>query len=113
LDLQLRGAGMTLTRRWFLHHISDVVPQPHGKTTEVLLPTTSGGYIPVWVRSMGEPRPWSMGLRARICAAAFVLTGRAVALQWPKDGELELAYHGKPNEPLHQAVWPVDGGDAA
>ena len=70
---------------------------------------------PCWVRAIGEPPAWAMTWRARICAAAFVLAGKAVALQWPRDGELELAMHGRIREPLRQAVQPLEEipGDVA
>lgn len=99
---------------WFVHHIRDVIGSRE-RVTQVLLPTTAGGYVECWVRRIGDPPPWAMTLRARIGAAWWVLRGKAVALQWPRDGELDLAFHGKPNEPLREAVQPLEdfAGDAA
>lgn len=115
---------MTAPQPWFIHHIRDLVGH-RDRRTEVLLQTTSATYRPCFVRAIGEPAPWTRWLRARILAAAFVLAGKAVAVQWPKDGELELALHGKPDAlPSRslrrlQPVVPVaevdgdDTGDAA
>ena len=96
---------------WFVHHIRDVIGSPDALTL-AKLPTTAGTHVACWVRAIGNPPPWSRWVRARVLAAWWVLTGRAIALQWPRDGELEFSLYGKLSEPLRPAVRPLED-DAA
>lgn len=47
-----------------------------------------------WVRAV--PEPFYFGLITRLSAAREVLFGRAVAMQWPKAGDLEKALGRRP-----------------
>jgi hypothetical protein len=75
-----------------LYKLRDLIPSPNTST-----PIDDGG----WVRAMHEP--FSEGLIGRIGSAFAVLTGRAVAVEWPQHGEFEDAMrHTDKDRQLHE-----------
>lgn len=65
---------------WSIHTIHSVVGESY---------TNQQNEYGRWCRAV--PVPYQAGLRLRLVAAWWVLTGRAYALRWPKPGELEAA----------------------
>lgn len=89
---------MTKPLPWGINHISDVVhPRHTAPQTEVTAQSATGRPVRWIVQAIPEPY-YTFGIE-RLRAAWWVLTGKAHAFVWPKAGEFELAYFGRPSDP--------------
>lgn len=96
---------MTAKLPWCIHHIGRIY-HPNGPETPVITTSKTGRSVRMWSRAIPEPYPATIFERFR--AAWWVLTGRAVAMMWPKPGEIEHALWGKPDDPRPKAVQAID-----
>lgn len=71
---------------WHIHTIDRMFAGPDTQASIII------GGREVWVRAV--PAPYYTFPVERIKAAWAVLTGKAHAVKWPREGDLERVWHG-------------------